>query len=83
MVAKKIAYGACSIAEFPIQVRAVGFLGSVRQLWKSFDDDNSGVIGMEELDAEAKAALDGFYEWANSKFGCTLQCWIVRAHYAI
>ena len=52
----------------------MGFLGSVRQLWRAFDDDNSGVIGMEELDPEAKAALDQFYEWANGKFGCTLQC---------
>merc|ERR1719159_2268825 len=47
----------------------MGWNGDVRALWRALDSDDSGVAGLEELDALGAQVLARFKELCDTKFG--------------
>merc|ERR1719160_2246152 len=56
----KAGRGSMSFMEFTNAARSVGYSGNIKKLWFELDDDNSGVISLEELDPKINALITGW-----------------------
>ena len=50
----KSSRGCMSFMEFTSAARGVGYSGNIKKLWFELDDDNSGIISLEELDPKVR-----------------------------
>merc|ERR1719399_2318827 len=64
-----------SFTEFTLACRNIGYMGSVKTLFKELDP-GTGVIMLEDLDPETHKAMHGFRELLKKRFGNTLQAWM-------
>ena len=55
--------GKLTFGEFCVAARYLGYSGSLKQLWKSLDTDNSGSISIRELDPEADTVCYMCVNW--------------------
>jgi hypothetical protein len=66
-----------SFVEFTDACRAIGYAGSSKKLWRELDDDDSGVISLEELDPEIFMLVQNFYERMYAKFNKNMiRAWV-------
>eukprot|EP00451_Oxyrrhis_marina_P019405 CAMPEP_0204351690 /NCGR_PEP_ID=MMETSP0469-20131031/31302_1 /ASSEMBLY_ACC=CAM_ASM_000384 /TAXON_ID=2969 /ORGANISM="Oxyrrhis marina" /LENGTH=777 /DNA_ID=CAMNT_0051338287 /DNA_START=10 /DNA_END=2340 /DNA_ORIENTATION=- len=50
------------------------FLGNIAVVWRTMDQDCSGILTLGELDKEADEVLATFKQWAEDHFGSVGQC---------
>jgi len=68
--------GKLSFTEFTDAARAIGYAGSVRKLWQHLDDDNSGVITLDEIDPPTFKLINDWFTAVGEKFeGNLISCW--------
>eukprot|EP00929_Paragymnodinium_shiwhaense_P070802 TRINITY_DN3591_c0_g1_i1.p1 TRINITY_DN3591_c0_g1~~TRINITY_DN3591_c0_g1_i1.p1 ORF type:complete len:1479 (-),score=439.91 TRINITY_DN3591_c0_g1_i1:263-4699(-) len=67
--------GAISFGELCHALRKEAFNGSIKEVWKTMDDDDSGLISLSELDAVANAAIEHFRAFLVEKFGGIVKVW--------
>jgi len=67
--------GLLDFREFCQALKELGYSGNLRALWYNLDDDNSGNIGLKELDAVAAQAFEKFRYRCNSKYGSISNTW--------
>jgi Ca2+-binding EF-hand superfamily protein len=64
-----------SFTEFCTACRNIGFDGNMLGLWKELDDDNSGVVTLQELEPRAHHCTELFRQLLRQKYGNTLKAW--------
>jgi len=66
-----------SFIEFTDACRAIGYAGNLKKLWKELDDDDSGVISLEEIDEEVAFLVHTFYTRMNERFNNNMiRAWV-------
>merc|ERR1719379_3079992 len=71
----RIGAGRLSWTMFCKGCRNIGFVGNFKKVWKLLDDDDSGVISLEELDAPAAHALREFRDMTHTLFSTDQATW--------
>jgi hypothetical protein len=71
--------GRLSAAEFFAAVRGLGFSGNLKQLWDELDENGSGMISLQEIDADAYKHITAFKSLLQTTYGNTLQAWLKSA----
>jgi len=67
--------GRLSFGELCEACRKESFEGNIKKLWKELDDDDSGLISLDELDPESEQAIRQFREFLLNKFGNLEAAW--------
>lgn len=67
--------GSLDFREFVAALKKIGFTGNYRTLWHNLDTDQSGYIGLPELDPVAAHALDRFRVVLTTRFGSIAKAW--------
>jgi len=68
--------GSISFTEFCTAVRAQGFVGSLKALWKEYDKDGEGFISMYEFCPEIAALMSSFKSFLREKHeGSLVKAW--------
>eukprot|EP00928_Gymnodinium_smaydae_P020502 TRINITY_DN1791_c0_g2_i1.p1 TRINITY_DN1791_c0_g2~~TRINITY_DN1791_c0_g2_i1.p1 ORF type:complete len:1251 (-),score=231.11 TRINITY_DN1791_c0_g2_i1:58-3738(-) len=67
--------GRLSFVEFCQALREIGYVGNIREMFQSLDEDNSGYISMDEFDPQAAAAIASFRELVLAKYGDFIKAW--------
>merc|ERR1719326_968200 len=68
--------GSIGFTEFCTAVRAQGFAGSLKDLWKEYDKDGEGFISMDEFCPEIAALMSSFKSFLKEKHeGSLVKAW--------
>ena len=69
--------GKLCFLEFCAAARANEFRGSLLKVWKELDDDNSGVVTLEEFDPKAHHQVELMRSTLLDKYPNLLQAWTI------
>eukprot|EP00929_Paragymnodinium_shiwhaense_P025866 TRINITY_DN15541_c0_g1_i1.p1 TRINITY_DN15541_c0_g1~~TRINITY_DN15541_c0_g1_i1.p1 ORF type:complete len:469 (+),score=130.62 TRINITY_DN15541_c0_g1_i1:118-1524(+) len=67
--------GQITYNEFALACRTIGYEGSLKALWREFDDDGSGVISLYEVDPAAARLLHSFKTMLMKKHATAEAAW--------
>jgi len=67
--------GRVTYNEFCKGARQLGYAGSIKQLWLTLDEDQSGHITLNEIDPEVHALVTRFLGGLSEKYGCLDKAW--------